>query len=280
MSYILCRTKTAENPFYIENISTNIYSIEELCFYLYNNLYLLDDTLFNKKLSDWLKTELGLTALAKKLDALLEQGAGVGELLLPVFKEIYYLSHEELRIYLSKLSQYEAQPERVRLKMKGDYLFANEKFRNALNVYRKSLQAESAEEKETGTQFDGSVYYNMGCAHARLFELSEARECLKTAYEMLHSHRVLTGYLTAVYLADGEEQMYQAAQELGVDPQTIEQVLAAIRESEAKAPDADVAVRYRTIRDKKENGDTEGYTSEMKAYLKKLTDEYHKNTGY
>lgn len=31
--YILCQLKRAEIPYYIENISTNIYSIEELCYY-------------------------------------------------------------------------------------------------------------------------------------------------------------------------------------------------------------------------------------------------------
>ncbi len=278
MSYILCRTKTAENPFYIENISTNIYSVEELCFYLYNNLYLLDDTLLNQKLCDWLKQEFGLSALARKLHEMLEQGAGTGELVVPVFKEVYYLTHEELRIYLAKLAQYEAQPERVRLKMKGDYLFANEKFRNALNVYRQSLQAKTTE--ETGSQFTGSVYYNMGCAHARLFELSEARECLRTAYDMLHSHKVLTGYLTAVYLADGDRQMQTAADELGVDPQTVKQVLDTIHAGEEEAEQSEETLRYRAIRDKKENGDTKGYAADMKEYLKELTDTYHKNTGY
>ena len=43
--YVLCQVKKAERPYYIENISTNIYSIEELCFYLYNNIYLLDSTI-------------------------------------------------------------------------------------------------------------------------------------------------------------------------------------------------------------------------------------------
>ena len=36
--YILCQVKRAKLPYYIENISTNIYSIEELCFYFYHNL--------------------------------------------------------------------------------------------------------------------------------------------------------------------------------------------------------------------------------------------------
>lgn len=278
MSYILCKTKTANTPFFIENISTNIYSIEELCYYLYNNLYLLDDTLLNDKLCTWLKDELGLTGLSKKLTALLEQKAFAGEMILPVFKEIYYLSHEQMRIFLAKLSQYEAQPERVRLKMKGDYLFANEKFRNALNVYKKSLQIPSLE--ETGSQFDGSVYYNMGCAYTRLFEMSEARECMKTAYDMLHSHKVLTGYLTAVYLADGEEQLKKTAKELGVDDGTVQTVLEQIHETKAHAMESENGSRYKELKDKMENGDTKGYDDGMRSCLKELTETYHKNTGY
>ena len=65
--YILCQVKKAEKPFYIENISTNIYSIEELCYYLYNNLYLVDRSLISNKLCTWLDEELKLPKLAAKL---------------------------------------------------------------------------------------------------------------------------------------------------------------------------------------------------------------------
>ena len=40
--YILCQTERAEAPYFIENISMNIYSLEELCYYLDHNLYLID----------------------------------------------------------------------------------------------------------------------------------------------------------------------------------------------------------------------------------------------
>ena len=42
MGYILCQVKRAKVPYYIENISMNIYSIEELCYYMYHNIYLFD----------------------------------------------------------------------------------------------------------------------------------------------------------------------------------------------------------------------------------------------
>lgn len=278
MSYILCRTKPADTPFYIENISTNIYSIEELCFYLYNNLYLVDETILNGKLCDWLQNALGLQVLAKKVRTLLEQKAPVGEVLMPIFKEIYYLSHEEMRIFSAKLEQFEAQPERVRMKMKADYLYGNEKYRNALNIYKASLRLQT--EDETGSQFKGSVYYNMGCAYARLFEFSEARECFKTAYNLLHSNKVLTGYLTAVYLADGENQMMKTAEGLGVDPGTAQKIRGQIQDARESFDQSACAARYQELKDRMENGDRRGYETGMKDYLKELTDSYHKNTGY
>ena len=55
--YILCQTKRAETPYYIENISTNIYSLEELCYYFYHNLYLIDRTIINEELCSWIQEE-------------------------------------------------------------------------------------------------------------------------------------------------------------------------------------------------------------------------------
>ena len=65
--YILCQIKRASMPYYIENISTNIYSIEELCYYFYHNIYLLDETILNEHLCDWIRKELGLERLYRRL---------------------------------------------------------------------------------------------------------------------------------------------------------------------------------------------------------------------
>ena len=65
--YILCQVKRASLPFYVENISKNIYSIEELCYYFYKNIYLIDESIINERLCNWLKDELGLSKLYEKL---------------------------------------------------------------------------------------------------------------------------------------------------------------------------------------------------------------------
>ena len=58
--YILCQTKKAQRPYFIENISMNIYSIEELCYYLYHNLYLADHTVFNEEYATGSEMSLNL----------------------------------------------------------------------------------------------------------------------------------------------------------------------------------------------------------------------------
>ena len=95
--YILCQVKRAKNPYYISNISTNIYSIEELCYYLYHNIYLLDETIINEQLLVWMKEELHLRRLYQRLYVLLEEKKNIGEFILPIFKEINYLSHDQFR---------------------------------------------------------------------------------------------------------------------------------------------------------------------------------------
>ena len=70
--YILCQTPKAQRPYFIENISMNIYSIEELCYYLYHNLYLADHTVFNEEL--WCLAQGRAWACASGCEAETESG--------------------------------------------------------------------------------------------------------------------------------------------------------------------------------------------------------------
>lgn len=145
--YILCQVKRAKLPYYIENISTNIYSIEELCFYFYHNIYLLDSTILNEELCFWIRDQLGLKKLADNLYKHLDDDdMKVGDFILPVFKEINYLSLEEFRKLNQQIQQLAKEPEVLRQKRKGDYLMEHGKYVNAIKVYQKALRQEAVDE--------------------------------------------------------------------------------------------------------------------------------------
>lgn len=220
MAYILCQLPRAEHPYYIEHISTNIYSMEELCYYFYHNLYLLDETILNPKLCAWLREELGLTKLCAKLEQFFGQELGIGWFVLPVFKEINYLNQNELVKLNEQLKVFESQPKAVRMKRKGDALVQHRKYVSAIRVYTETLKITG----QTGRQFAGSVYNNMGCAFANLFQMEEALDCFKQAYLELHSTQALTSYLGAVRLVCGEAVFQKEAKEADAPQEVLEKI--------------------------------------------------------
>ena len=57
---ILCHDRHAAHPYEISRIHCRIFTIEELCYYLCNNLYLIDYTIMNEPLCTWLEEEIGM----------------------------------------------------------------------------------------------------------------------------------------------------------------------------------------------------------------------------
>ena len=53
---LLCNEAIAAMPYYIEGVSINVYSIEELNYYIINNTYLLDDDFMSLELCTWIET--------------------------------------------------------------------------------------------------------------------------------------------------------------------------------------------------------------------------------
>ena len=148
--YILCQTKRAKLPYFIENISTNVYSIEELCYYLYHNLYLIDQTIMNEGLCSWIQEELELPALAAKLRSKISKFASAEDIVYPVFKEINYLTYEELKELNVRLQKMNEETPAMREKQKADALMENEMYVHAIQVYQNLLEREDLEEIREG----------------------------------------------------------------------------------------------------------------------------------
>lgn len=212
--YHLCQVKKAVHPYCIESISTNIYTIEELCFYLEHNVCLIDETIMNERLLDWLRDELGLGRLYRKLYEQLERPGGAGNFILPIFKEIGYLSHEEFKSLQEKLARIEVQPEDMRGKLKADYLVQYRMYENAIREYTKILARRVP--GKMGVQFYAAILNNMAAAYARLFLFEEAADCLWQSYGLVRSGEVYRKYLTALCLYLPKEQYEKRLEELHI----------------------------------------------------------------
>ncbi len=213
--YILCQTKRAETPYFIENISTNIYSLEELCYYLYHNLYLIDETILNEGLCRWISQELALPELGEKLRSVMGKFASAEDILYPVFKEINYLTYEELRELNHRLVRFDKEPPLLRQKKKGDSMVENGMYGNAIRVYEDLLKQEGLEDVREG--LTESIYHNLGCACSYLFQGEKALECFRAAYEGGRSRKALTVYLLAYRSLRTQEEYEALLEEMGVE---------------------------------------------------------------
>ena len=68
---ILCSHPIAAMPYYIDNISLNVYSLEELCYYIENHLYLIEADFMSEELCLWIGQELDEKDLAQSLRSVL-----------------------------------------------------------------------------------------------------------------------------------------------------------------------------------------------------------------
>lgn len=256
--YILCQTKKAERPYFIENISTNIYSIEELCYYLYHDLYLADQTILNTELCTWIAEELELPKLAAKLRAKLEPVGNIEDFLYPIFKEINYLAYEELRAFHNKIAAFHQESQPLRQKKKGDALVENGMYVNAIRVYQQILDKRESSAERTG--FFAEVSYNLGCAYAYLFQMEKAMECFWAAYEEEKSVKMLKAYLLAYKNIRNKTDYEHRLAELKIDEGLKEELKETLKLFE-KIPE-------KTVNEKK-----------LDELLENLTKEYHRTTG-
>lgn len=256
--YILCQTRKASVPYYIENISTNIYSLEELCYYLYHNLYLVDGTIMNEGLCQWLQKELELPELAEKLRIKTGKFSSIQDVLYPVFKEINYLSYDELKGLNLQIRRYDEETPLVREKRKADSLAENCMYVNAIRVYDSLLGRKDLEEECPG--MTASLHHNEGCAYSYLFQMEKALDCFMKAYECRKDEESLKCYLLAFRCVRTPIEYESCLEELGVDAnlrKEVEEQLAGF----AKKPEIPV------------------YSQHIDGLLEKFTQEYHRSTG-
>ncbi len=256
--YILCQVKKADKPFFIENISINIYSIEELCYYLYNNLYLIDSSLVNQKLCTWIEEELELPKLAAKLRPYIGRDAGLEEILYPVFKEINYLTYEELRSLNSRIETRNAEAEEIREKRKGDALMENRMYVNAIRVYQKLI--ERKDRAGISDELRERIFHNQGCAYSYLFQMDKALDCFWEAWQVRESEEAEKIYLLAYRSVHSQEDFEKAEDKLKVE-ESMRKEITGILDSFAALPPKQIA-----------SGETD-------AFLEKITREYHRSTG-
>ncbi len=175
---LLCSHSLASVPYYIENMALNIYSLEEMCCYLKQNIDLIEPSFMDGELILWIETELKLPALAKKLEKRKREGCSLGEFVAVLASGCSYCKEEEIRDMQKTLADFEDRSELECRKIRTDRLLQKKRYGAAVAEYRKLLALCGAD-----SILAGNIYHNLGTAYAGLFLFEEAADCYGKAFE-------------------------------------------------------------------------------------------------
>lgn len=222
---ILCTMHT-EKPFYIKEINKNIYSIEELSYYLYNYLYLIDEQFFSDTLIDYIENELKDTNIASGLRKIIANNGMIGEKISFLIKNAGYYSEKEAEKLEHHLVMLSSKTAAERIKAKADILMDTEKYNMAINYYNSILN--KAINNDLPERFYGDVYNNLGVAYARLFEYEQAATAFRCAYRLNNSPESLESIIMCDLITDDKKRLRTDQEKYGVSDTVINRLRTEI----------------------------------------------------
>lgn len=270
---ILCRTKVAHNPFYIPNIDIHIYTMEELCYYIYNNIYLISIDLVDEELIRFIDEELEEKVLAKRLTYYKKARAGLAEIIVTILSYVDYYDSSDIESIREILESINTQNVYERLKMRADTLLENKKYVSAIKNYEKIIEGEN--DPMLPGIFYAKVYHNLGCAYGNMFLYDMARKNFARAYE-IGQHEESKKCLVAARLLDENYHGTDAAMENDEEGFVFEREIETVLDNCMECPDC---VKLRKLEEDRKNGNVDTYYQQLDEMILDLKRKYAKYTS-
>lgn len=235
---ILCRGQRTDKPYITPQTDIKLYSAEELCYYIYNNIYLIGQDLIDDNLIEFLQA-VGEGELAARVKKLKESGASLAQILVTILKSIDYYSVAEIEQLKEILNTLGKQSVCERLKARGDgYLNAKFYFA-AISCYESIIKDYKG--KDLLAADYAKVYHNLGTAYARMFMYEKAVEYYDEAYRLGQHEESKKCSIAASIMAKKDKEP------VNVDVQEDEYVVQ--RELETLMDNARYSDEYRELED-------------------------------
>ncbi|MBE5899042.1 MAG: hypothetical protein IJU02_01865 [Lachnospiraceae bacterium] len=180
---ILCKRPIAAVPYYIEDVSLNVYSIEELCYYVANNAYLINTEFASVELCNWIGREVGKEE-EKVLLTILEEEKPLHVFINALLNLCDYLPGEEIRNVTEIISSFENKSPIECSKIRADRLLDKNKIVDAIYEYENILDKCEQDKKDISKEFMGDIWHNLAVCYSRLFFFKEASVCFEYAYQL------------------------------------------------------------------------------------------------
>lgn len=249
---ILCSGQRTLRPYGFASGGIRIYSMEELCYYLYHYVYMIDETMFTMDLFDWIGTELKLPERARKLKELKRQKADLKTIVTVILCSTDYYTEKEIKGLLRILDEIIGMPPVKRSCLKAKNYLSVGDYTGAAAEYERIIHSKDA--IDLSPEEYGDIYHNLAVAKMHISGFRAASRLFCEAYERNHNEESLRQYLYTLLLMNNQEGFRDKAELYNVDDTLKESIEVEIRQKINEARETEQMKELERLKKKRAQG--------------------------
>lgn len=134
---LLSCKKTSGIPYRLKELDLNIYSLEELCYFIFNFAVLISRNFINNNLLDYLDHELDMHDLVEILTNDMKENKRMETMLIDILKYSNYYSDKDIAQFIAEIEKLKKINQDEQLEKAGDTLKDLNKLERAIRAYEK-----------------------------------------------------------------------------------------------------------------------------------------------
>lgn len=210
MKASVCVGNYTTTSYYMAELGLSVYCIEELCYVMKENAFLLDTSIMNDVLVEWVGEGCGLQELSRELYSMVHKKGSLSGFVTIIMEYVGLYDNDTIREVDQVLKHGAGLSNIEKRKSQIDYLVGKKKYVAAVKGYDYLLntwEAAANENKELpGMEVKASILHNMGVAFSAMMSYAQGAECFRQAYEIMGNEESLSAYLAAKRLELPEEE--------------------------------------------------------------------------
>ena len=203
----------AENPYTIPQNHLRIWSVEELCYYMCENVHVLEPDLVDRELIRWIDEECELGELAEELQRLcgpVLAGRNLTEqmrqtclcrFVTAILDYVCYISHERVQDLERYLKENSNAGDFERNMLRAAYGIRDGRYHQAFEIYMKLLDTDEGRNEE----HQAKICHNLGVLFAYKSDFAQAAQMFGKAYRLSGSLESMRQYLAAQRMHLGQQ---------------------------------------------------------------------------
>lgn len=249
---ILCHGNLALKPYQFALTNTNIYSIEEIAYYIFHNIYAIYEDTFTKELALWIEEELKLPETAQKLNNLIDNKNSLKDIVVTLLCASDYYGEAEIKEIIQIIDETRDLEPIRRRKIKADHLLKYKNYQLAEAEYMEILNSDDANllrEEEIG-----DILHNQAIIKLHTASIKEASSMFKEAYDHNHDEETLKEYFYTLKLGNYEEDYQKEIINYNLDSEILFEMNGEWNECLNTMTESSSYQKFKQIMERKEEG--------------------------